>query len=165
MPITIVRNEENVRRIDTRDANTHDARAATTAPGGGVQATLDEQSFARYLDGFQEVQASDLLGGATGGRLRYAIDAVDSYGRVAGTKYRLGGWVSKVDPELRFVELFNPYAKKKWTVQLRQPGARVRLFYMARGTSDEVALMRSWLDQIDRGELKLTRMPAGRVRV
>ena len=154
MPINIVRNAENVRRINT-GADPQPNNAGNT----GVQARLTETSFQRYLDGFQEVQPNDLLAGATGGRVRYAIDSLDPYGRVVSTKYRLGGWLARVDPGLRFIELFNPYYNKKWSVQLQQSGSRVRLYYMPRGTSDEVATMRALLDKIERGEITITRMP------
>jgi hypothetical protein len=118
---------------------------------------LNETSFSQYLDGFQEVQPADLLRAASGGRLRYAIDTLDAYGRVLSTQFRLGGWVAGVDARLRFVKLFNPYAKARWSVQLAPPGKRVRLYFSPRGTSDEVAMMRSILDRLDRGEISITR--------
>lgn len=127
-------------------------------PAGAVHSKLTESTFSQYLDGFQEVQPQDLLRGAKGGRLRYAIDTLDAYGRAASTQFRLGGWVADVDPRLRYVKLFNPYAKAKWSVQLAPPGKRVRLYFSPRGTSDEVAMMRSILDKLDRGEIQITRL-------
>ena len=125
--------------------------------GGAVHSRLNETSFSQYLDGFQEVQPADLLRAASGGRLRYAIDTLDAYGRVLSTQFRLGGWVAGVDARLRVGKLFNPYAKARWSVQLAPPGKRVRLYFSPRGTSDEVAMMRSILDRLDRGEISITR--------
>ena len=128
----------------------------------GVQSRLTEQTFSQYLDGFQEVQASDLLE-AKGGRVRYAIDTLDSTGRrIVSTQYRLGGWLVSADPGLRFVTLFNPYARKKWSVQVRPDGKRVRLYYMAPPTSDEAAMMRNLLAKLESGEIRITRGPGAR---
>jgi len=128
----------------------------------GVQSRLTEQTFSQYLDGFQEVQASDLLE-AKGGRVRYAIDTLDSTGRrIVSTQYRLGGWLVSADPGLRFVTLFNPYARKKWSVQVRPEGKRVRLYYMAPPTSDEAAMMRNLLAKLESGEIQITRGPGAR---
>ena len=128
--------------------------------GRGVQAQLNETTFSQYLDGFQQVQPRDLVEGALGGRVRYAIDKLDAYGNVTKTDYRLGGWLAKVDPALRFLKLFNPVAKAQWSVQLvRKPGERLRLFFMPRGTSDEVSMMRGLLEKLERGELSIKSMP------
>lgn len=117
-------------------------------PSGGVQANLDEDSFAAYLDGFEPVEPADLLE-ARGGRVRYATDASGS------TRYRLGGWLQKVDPSLRYIRLFNPYARASWSVQLT-PGTR--LWYMPPGTSDEIATMRRLLQQLESGALQITKV-------
>lgn len=123
-----------------------------------VQSRLDESTFANFLDGFDEVSADDLLE-ARGGRVRYVIESVDARGNVTGRKYRLGGWLTKVDPALRYLRLVNPYAKRSWSVQLRPPGAQVRLYYMPPGTSDEVATLRNLLTQLENGEIRITRAP------
>ena len=69
-------------------------------------------------------------------------------------QYRLGGILKSVDPQLRYLRLFNPYAKASWSVQL-QPGAgkNVRLYYMAPGTSDEISTMRDLLQKLENGQL------------
>lgn len=126
----------------------------------GVQSRLTETTFSQYLDGFQEIQARDLLG-LRGGRIRYVIDAVDARGRVVSSQYRLGGWLSKVDPGLRYFQLFNPYAKKRWSVQLQNNGQRLRLYYMATATSDETALMRELLTKLENGEIRITKGRGG----
>lgn len=123
-----------------------------------VQSRLDESTFANFLDGFDEVSADDLLE-ARGGRVRYVIESVDARGNVTGRKYRLGGWLTKVDPALRYLRLVNPYAKRAWSVQLQPPGAQVRLYYMPPGTSDEVATLRNLLTQLENGEIRITRAP------
>lgn len=122
----------------------------------GVQSKLDESSFSQYLDGFREIQPGDLIGAK--GRVRYAIDTIDASGRVVSTAYRLGGWLAGVDPAMKYFQLLNPYAKKKWSVQLRRkPGERLRLYYMAAPTSDETALMRELLSKLEDGSIKITR--------
>ncbi len=121
-----------------------------------VQSKLDEASFSQYLDGFREIQPNDLIGAK--GRVRYAIDTVDSSGRIVSTVYRLGGWLAGVDPTLRYFQLFNPYAKKKWSVQLRRNrGERLRLYYMAMPTSDETALMRELLTKLEDGSIRISK--------
>lgn len=122
-----------------------------------VQSQLTEATFANFLDGFVEVQARDLLE-ARGGRVRYVIEDVDARGRPTGAKqYRLGGWLTKVDPTLRYLRLVNPYARKSWSVQLQPAGKRVRLYYMQPGTSDEVATLRNLLTRMENGEIRITK--------
>jgi hypothetical protein len=127
---------------------------AAPPPPANVQARLDDASFARYIDGFEVVRPEDLLE-AKGGRVRYVIEDVDSRGNVVTKKFRLGGWLTRVDPQLRFLRLFNPYAKKAWSVQLATPRQQVRLYYMAPGTSDEVAMMRKLLQQLENGDITI----------
>lgn len=117
-----------------------------------VQSRLDEAGFAKYLDGFESVTADDLLE-AKGGRVRYVIE--DQRGN---RKYRLGGWLAKVDPRLRYLRLFNPFAKKAWSVQLSPAGQRVYLYYMPPGTSDEVAMMRKLLQQLENGDITIAKI-------
>lgn len=131
---------------------------AANTPGRGVQSRLNEGTFANFLDGFEEVSAQDMLD-AKGGRVRYVIESLDSRGNVTGRKYRLGGWLTKVDPGLRYLRLVNPYAKRSWSVQLQPPAQRVRLYYMPPGTSDEIATLRNLLTQLENGEIRITRAP------
>lgn len=127
----------------------------TRSTRNSVQSKLNETSFSQYLDGFQEIQAADLINAK--GRIRYAIDTLDNRGRTVSSQYRLGGWLSGVDPQLRYFQLFNPFAKKRWSVQLRKPGQRVRLYYMANATSDETSLMRELLSKLENGEIRITK--------
>lgn len=127
------------------------------AAPASVQSRLTEATFANFLDGFTEVQARDLLE-ARGGRLRYVIEDVDARGRPTGERqYRLGGWLTRVDPLLRYLRLVNPYAKRSWSVQLQPQGKRVRLYYMPPGTSDEVATLRNLLTQMETGQIRITK--------
>jgi hypothetical protein len=133
--------------------------AAPAAPADTVQGRLTETTFANFLDGFTEVTPDDMLE-ARGGRVRYVIEELDPRGNVASRKFRLGGWLTKVDPALRYLRLMNPYARKAWSVQLRPgPRQRVRLYYMPPGTSDEVAALRNLLTQLENGEIRITRAP------
>lgn len=116
---------------------------------------MDDASFANFLDGFRRVEPQDLLE-AKGGRVRYVIDGRDARGAPT-RKFRLGGWLSKVDPALRYIRLFNPFAKKAWSVQLRPPDQRITLYYMPPGTSDEVAAMRNLLTQLENGQINITK--------
>lgn len=121
--------------------------------GGTVQSRLTAASFERYLDGFEEVEPEDMLD-ARGGRVRYSVTPAGG----GATLYRLGGFLQKVDPQLRYLRLFNPYARKSWSVQLSpRDGSRVRLWYFAPGTSDEIATMRKLLSRLESGELVLTK--------
>lgn len=148
--------------ITLERGNTIRVPVSTSAPSrsgetaGSVQSKLNETTFAQYLDGFQEIQPADLVGAK--GRVRYAIDTIGSNGRIASTQYRLGGWLAAVDPNLKYFQLINPYAKKKWSVQLRRKsGERIRLYYMASPTSDETALMRDLLTKLENGTIKISR--------
>ena len=113
------------------------------------QDSLNEELFAQTLDGFEEVDARDLLE-ARGGRVRYVIET-----QQGKRMYRLGGYLLKVDPGLRYLRLLNPYAKKSWSVQLATPGQRVRLYYMAPATSDEAAMIRDLLQKMENGDVTL----------
>ena len=121
-----------------------------------AQSRLTETTFANFLDGFTEVSPADLVE-ARGGRVRYVIETLSANGNVTGRQYRLGGWLTKVDPQLRYLRLVNPYAKKSWSVQLQPRGKAVRLYYMPPGTSDEIATLRTLLNQLDNGEVRIVR--------
>ena len=127
--------------------------------GGGVQAGLTERSFQKYLRGYDAIDnLSDLLG-AAGGRVRYALETLDSSGRVKDVQYRLGGILKNVDPRLRYLRLFNPYARATWSVQLEPAaGKRLRLYYMPPGTGDEISTMRDLLQKLENGELVIKKV-------
>lgn len=125
---------------------------------GGVQSRLTETTFQNYLGGFAEVTPADLVD-KRGGRVRYVTETVDAWGRATSRQYRLGGWLTGVDPGLRYLRLVNPYARKAWSVQLAKPGQSVRLYYMPPGTSDEIAFMRQIMTQLENGEIRITRAP------
>lgn len=123
----------------------------------GIQNRLSEATFRQYLDGFVGILPKDLPA-TLGNRLRYVIDTVDSSGRVISSKYRLGGWVKSVAPDLSYVVLFNPYAKKSWSLKIDQPSnKRLRLYFARRGTSDETAAIRSLVTKLQNGQLVIAR--------
>lgn len=127
---------------------------------GRVHAGLTEASFAAYLEGYHAVFPQDLVE-ARGGQVRYAIDALNADGSVASTQYRLGGTLTMVDDQMRYLRLLNPYAKRSWSVQLQRPrGERLRLWYMPPASRDEIVMFRKMLTQLENGEIKITRTGA-----
>jgi hypothetical protein len=98
----------------------------------GIQSRLTEATFRQYLRGYVQIVVTDLPK-TVGNKIRYAIDTVDSAGRVVSTQYRLGGFVKSVSPDLSSAALYNPYAKKQWTLKIRQPAnKRLRVYYARR---------------------------------
>ncbi|AGE59229.1 hypothetical protein PBCVOR070422_808R [Paramecium bursaria Chlorella virus OR0704.2.2] len=123
----------------------------------GVQNQLTETTFRQYLSGFVSILPKDLPG-TTGKRLRYAIDTVDANGRILSTQYRLGGWVKSVSPDLSSVILFNPYAKKSWTLRIPQPAnKRLRLYFAGKGADGDSAVIRSLINKLQNGQLHISR--------
>jgi hypothetical protein len=103
-----------------------------TQPSYGVQKRLTEATFRQYLRGYVQIFVAELPK-TVGNKIRYAIDTVDSTGRVVSTQYRLGGFVKSVSPDMSSAALYNPYAKKQWTLNLRQPAnKRLRIYYARR---------------------------------
>lgn len=103
-----------------------------TSPRRGVQSTLTEDTFSRYLQGYVQFYPVELPK-TIGNKIRYAIDTIDSTGHIISTKYRLGGFVKSVSPDISSVVLFNPYAKKQWILKIQQPRNRIlRLWYARR---------------------------------
>lgn len=131
--------------------------AFATQQTPSIQSRLTEGTFGNFLDGFTEVQARDLVQ-AKGGRVRYVIEDLDPRGNVTDKKYRLGGWLTRVDPGLRYLRLVNPYAKRSWSVQLQAPRQNVRLYYMPPGTSDEIATLRTLLNQMEAGKITIRKV-------
>ena len=127
--------------------------------GPTLQSQLTEESFRERCKGYSRISPADLLDSQLGGQVRYAVDTVDASGRVASTQYRLGGTLTKVDPELRFFRLLNPYAHKGWSVQVQRPaGERLRVWYMPPGTRDEIIMFRKLLAQLENNEIQITRV-------
>jgi hypothetical protein len=126
---------------------------------GSVHATLTEDTFqSKYLQGYAPVVPADLLE-ARGGQVRYAIDTVDAAGNVVSTAFRLGGTLTFVDSQLRYVRLLNPTARRGWSVQLERPrGERLRLWYMPPGTRDEIIMFRKLLQQLENNEIEIRRL-------
>lgn len=134
-------------------------KPANAANAPSLQSGLNERSFGKYLKGYEAIEnLTDMLE-ARGGRVRYALETVDPSGRVETVQYRLGGILKSVDPQLRYLRLFNPYAKASWSVQLQPgPGKNLRLYYMAPGTSDEISTMRDLLQKLENGQLVIKKV-------
>jgi len=133
------------------------SRATPGPVANGVQKNLNESSFRQYLDGFVGILPKDLPK-TTGGRLRYVIDTVNQNGQIIASQYRLGGWVKAVSQDLSTVTMFNPFAKKSWTLKIPQPpNKRLRLYYFQRGTSDETATIRALINKLENGQLRLSK--------
>lgn len=93
----------------------------------GVQSQLTETTFRQYLAGFVQITPRD-LSATLGKRIRYAVDTVNSAGRVVSTQYRLGGVVKALSGDN--VIMFNPSARKTWTLKITQPpNKRLRLYF------------------------------------
>lgn len=126
-------------------------------PDSGVQGQLDERTFRERCEGYTQITPQDLLE-AKGGKVRYAIDTL-SGNRIVKTQYRLGGSLTTVDPHLRYFRLLNPYARVSWSVQLeRSSNERIRLWYMPIASNDEVVMFRKLLQQLENGEIKITKV-------
>ena len=134
-----------------------EASAWTRSKKETFQDTLTEETFASYLDGFEPVDLADLPG-LRGGRMRYVIETLGPDGEVASRKYRLGGVLTKVDPRLRYLRLFNPFARLSWSVQLQPADKRLRMYHMAPATGPEIALLRTLLKQLEAGEIVIKRV-------
>lgn len=131
-----------------------------------LQDSLTESTFQQYLEGYSQVVPQDLLE-ARGGKIRYALDTIGPGGRVLSTKYRLGGLLTQVDPRLRFIQLYNPYATGAksmrrgifWVVRMDPPAnERLRLWYMPPSTKDEIIMFRKLLQQLENNEIKITKI-------
>lgn len=119
--------------------------------GVGVQSTLTEATFRQYLVGFMQITPRDLPS-TLGKRIRYAIDTVDKTGRVVSTQYRLGGIVKAVSGDN--VTMFNPSARKTWTLKITQPpNKRLRLYFNA--SNNKNAAINALLANIRSGQLRL----------
>jgi hypothetical protein len=130
--------------------------------GGGsnssIQSGLDERSFAERLTGYDQIVPQDLLE-ARGGFVRYAVDTLAADGTVRETQYRLGGILTRVDPDLRYIRLLNPYAKAAWSVQLnRNAGERLRVWYKPPATSDEINMFRNLLGKLESGDIQINKI-------
>lgn len=117
----------------------------------GVQSNLTEATFRQYLVGFVQITPRDLPA-TLGKRIRYAIDTVDKTGRVVSTQYRLGGIVKAVTGDN--VTMFNPSAKKTWTLKITQPkNKRLRLYFNA--MTNKNAAINALMANIRSGQIKL----------
>jgi hypothetical protein len=134
------------------------AAGGTGFSGPSIQNSLTEEAFQKRLDGYSLVEPHDLVDGQ-GGRLRYAIDEFRPDGSIRNTKYRLGGIIVAVDPQLRYARVMNAQIRSTWSVQLQpKMNERIRLYFMPAGTTDEIITMRKLMEQLDRGELRINKV-------
>lgn len=145
----------------TRTHTHHVSRGKRT-----IQSRLTDESFATYCDGYEEITHLDLYKVSLGGRIRYITEELNDAGEVLDTHYRLGGILIKVDIDLRYITLKNAHIdprstkqgefnKRTWSCQLKTPNTKVRLFYLAPASNDEVVAFRNLLKDIDSGKLEL----------
>jgi len=120
--------------------------------GRGVQSNLTEATFRQYLVGFVQITPRDLPG-TIGKRIRYAIDTVDKSGRVVSTQYRLGGIVKAISGDN--VIMFNPSARKTWTLKITQPPTkRIRLYFNSPDSNNKNAAIHALLAKIQSGQIR-----------
>lgn len=156
---------EPSRRWRSRHAPEEDDQHHKAAKAPTTQSMLTEEKFQEYLDGYERIEALDLYKVSLGGRMRYVTETLDGAGKVINRQYRLGGILIKVDRDLRFVTLKNTRIDPRggggqanrptWSVQLRTPNTKMRLYYMAPPSSEEVIAFRKVLQDIDDGTLEL----------
>jgi len=122
------------------------------AMGRGVQSNLTEATFRQYLVGFVQITPRDLPG-TIGKRIRYAIDTVDKSGRVVSTQYRLGGIVKAISGDN--VIMFNPSARKTWTLKITQPpNKRIRLYFISPNSNNKNAAIHALLAKIQSRQIR-----------
>jgi len=122
------------------------------AMGRGVQSNLTEATFRQYLVGFVQITPRDLPG-TIGKRIRYAIDTVDKSGRVVSTQYRLGGIVKAISGDN--VIMFNPSARKTWTLKITQPpNKRIRLYFNSPNSNNKNAAVHALLAKIQSRQIR-----------
>jgi hypothetical protein len=120
--------------------------------GSGVQKHLTEATFRQYLMGFVQISPRDLPG-TIGKRIRYAIDTVDKSGRVVSTQYRLGGIVKAISGDN--VIMFNPSARKTWTLKITQPpNKRIRLYFNSPDSNNKNEAIHALLAKIQSGQIR-----------
>jgi hypothetical protein len=105
------------------------------------QSQLTEDTFSECVSGWQEVNDYNELKSMLGWKVRYLLDCRER-GR-ASRKYRYGGILTKVDPEMRYIMLMNPVLNRRrgrndtkssfrssWSVQLQDEFNRPTFYVM-----------------------------------
>ena len=137
-----------------------------------TQADLDAKGFKEYIQDYTKITTlTDLFDIPKGSRIRYKIKTGSRSGaRGAGAHkgapqvlYRLGGVLTYVDPELRFLRLKNPtvdprqspYQTNTWSVQLKDPERPTTLYYQLTPSQLQIQQLLKLQGQIERGEVVL----------
>ncbi len=131
-----------------------------------TQADLDAKGFKEYIQDYTKITTlTDLFEIPKGSRIRYKIKVAPSKGRSRAPQflYRLGGVLTYVDPELRFLRLKNPtvdprqspYQTNTWSVQLKDPERPTTLYYQLTPSQLQIQQLLKLQGQIERGEVVL----------
>ena len=128
-----------------------------------VQAELNARGFKEYVQDYTKVTTlTDLFEIPKGSRIRYKIKTVPRKG-APKILYRLGGVLTYVDPELRFLRLKNPavdprqspYQTNTWSVQLKDPDRQTTIYYQVAPSQLQIQALLKLQGQIERGEVVL----------
>ena len=127
-----------------------------------TQADLDAKGFKEYIQDYTKITTlTDLFEIPKGSRIRYKIKTGSR-----SVLYRLGGVLTYVDPELRFLRLKNPtvdprqspYQTNTWSVQLKDPERPTTLYYQLTPSQLQIQQLLKLQGQIERGEIKITKL-------
>lgn len=109
---------------------------------------MDKKRFQEKLDGFSAANVGDLV---PGGYVRYSVHSRGS------DLYRLGGVLTYVDPQHRFLRLKNPHSSVSWSVQLvRAPGETLQLYFRPKESS--IDPWKRLLRRLEDGELTIEKL-------
>lgn len=150
-------------------SNTHPTSEALGTLFRTTQADLDAKGFKEYIQDYTKITTlTDLFEIPKGSRIRYKIKVAPSKGRSRAPQflYRLGGVLTYVDPELRFLRLKNPtvdprqspYQTNTWSVQLKDPERPTTLYYQLTPSQLQIQQLLKLQGQIERGEVKITKL-------
>ena len=127
-----------------------------------LQADLNAKGFKEYIQDYTKLTTlTDLFEIPKGSRIRYKIKTGSR-----SVLYRLGGVLTYVDPELRFLRLKNPlvdprqspYQTNTWSVQLKDPQRPTTLYYQIPPSQLQIQQLLKLQGQIERGEVKITKL-------
>lgn len=143
-------------------SNTHPTSEALGTLFRTTQADLDAKGFKEYIQDYTKITTlTDLFEIPKGSRIRYKIKTGSR-----SVLYRLGGVLTYVDPELRFLRLKNPtvdprqspYQTNTWSVQLKDPERPTTLYYQLTPSQLQIQQLLKLQGQIERGEVKITKL-------
>ena len=127
-----------------------------------TQADLNAKGFKEYIQDYTKLTTlTDLFEIPLGSRIRYKTKTGSRQ-----VLYRLGGILTYVDPQLRFLRLKNPtvdprqspYQTNTWSVQLKDPDKPTTLYYQIQPSQLQIQALLKLQGQIERGEVKITKL-------